>query len=91
MNKSLVNRAFVGLVFGACLGACASWKPLVQDVLTAGDIACILAHADADDATVREICGLTDALMIAMKRILAEERNAPSHACDAENLICMTH
>lgn len=88
MNRSLANRALMSLFLATALVACASWKPIVEDMLSAGDIACIVAHAGADDATVRKICGLTDALMIAMKRILAEERQSPSRACSAEVALC---
>lgn len=88
MNKPLANHALVGLLLATSLGACASWKPLVHDMLTAADIACIVAHGDVDDVAVRRICGLTDALVLAMKRVLAEERGASPKACLTEGVLC---
>jgi hypothetical protein len=50
-----------------------------RDARTALDvvqIACVIANAESDDATVREICRIANALLPDVKHILAEQRAA---------------
>jgi len=62
------------LSFVLLLGACASWKPVVKDVLSIAQVTCAIANAGTDDATVQQICGIADALIPDLKEVLKEQR-----------------
>jgi hypothetical protein len=56
----------------------------VQTALDVAQIACVIAHAESDDATVQEICQVADVLMPDVRRVLAEQRAASRRFADAQ-------
>jgi len=51
-----------------------------KTVLSVIDVACIIAHAETDDATVAQICAIDNALANDLRAILAEQRKAVAKA-----------
>jgi hypothetical protein len=51
-----------------------------KSALSILEVACVIAHAETDDATVAQVCGIADALIPSLKLILAEQRKAVAAA-----------
>ncbi len=47
-----------------------------KTVLDVAQVACIIAHAESQDATVAQICGVADNLIPDLQKILGEQRKA---------------
>ncbi len=78
MRRALLFGAF------ALAGCSAITRRDVQTALDVAQIACVIAHAESDDATVQEICQVADVLMPDVRRVLAEQRAASRRFADAQ-------
>ncbi len=51
-----------------------------KTVLDIAQVACIIAHAESQDATVAQVCNVADTLIPDLQRILGEQRKALAKA-----------
>ncbi len=65
---------FTAAALALCLSGCAEFQRDVKFVLDAGQVACVIANATSDDATVMQVCGIADVLIPDLKVILAAQR-----------------
>jgi putative intracellular protease/amidase len=74
-------HGFIGfLVFCAAMSyACTpGQRQAAKTVLDLAQTLCIVAHAESDDATVAQVCGITEALLPDMRKLVSEQRKAAS-------------
>ena len=63
------------------LASCALFtKENARTVLDISQVLCVVAHAETDDQSVQQICGIADALVPDLRRLLAEQRTAVARA-----------
>lgn len=55
-------------------------RQTARDALSVLQVACAIAHAESDDQTIGQICGISDALIPDVRAILAEQRKAIASA-----------
>lgn len=55
-------------------------RQVARDALSVLQVACAIAHAEADDQTVAQVCGVADALIPDLRTILSEQRKAIAKA-----------
>lgn len=58
------------------LSGCANWAKPSQTVLDLTQIACVIANAESDDATVRRVCRIVDAVVPELEKLLSTTRAA---------------
>jgi hypothetical protein len=66
------------LVLGLAFGACSPQanRDAAKTALDVVSVACIIANAESQDATVQQVCGIADVLVPDMQRIIGEQRTA---------------
>jgi len=69
-----VKRALAFFLFSFC--GCAFLQEHAKDALDVATIACIIANASSDDATVQRVCRIVDEAAPAMKDVLKSHRAA---------------
>lgn len=62
------------------VSSCAAFKQDAKVALDIAQIACAIAHAETDDQTVAQVCGISDLLIPDLKAILSEQRKAVAAA-----------
>ena len=83
--------AYFVFVFGlaAFTASCKEWLKPARTFLDVARIACIVANAESDDATVQRICGVVDELAPAMREVLAAQRTASRRYASERLGACM--
>lgn len=71
--EALGVLAFIVVAAAACTPG---QRQVARTVLDIAQTLCIVAHAESDDATVAQVCGITEALLPDMRRIVSEQRAA---------------
>lgn len=77
MKQQVLEALGVIMFIVATAAACTpGQKQVLRTALDFAQTLCIVAHAESDDATVAQVCGITEALMPEMRKLASAQRTA---------------
>lgn len=73
------------IMFAVALAAACTpgQRQAARTVLDFAQTLCVVSHAASDDATVAQVCGITEALLPEMRKLVSAERTAAAQRVGA--------
>lgn len=88
MNRSYCAGVILGglttlAVLVVDLACTPGQRQAARTVLDFAQTLCVVSHAASDDATVAQVCGITEALLPEMRKLVSAERTAAAQRVGA--------